>query len=51
MVDDEEEGSIDGQSRRKSGEHGGSASCCDVIAVLINRHAGFMINLKKTIRK
>lgn len=46
LVDDEDEGSVDGQSGRKSGEHGGSTSCGDVIAALVDGHNGFMIHLK-----
>ncbi len=45
LVDDEDEGSVDGQSRRGSGEHIYS-SCSDVIAGFIHRHNGFMINLR-----
>lgn len=48
MVDDEDEGSVDGQSRRKSGEH---AACSDIIAGLVNGYDGFMINLKTEKRK
>lgn len=45
VVDDEDEGSVDGQSRRKTGEHVNSTSC-GVITGFVNRHDGFMINLK-----
>lgn len=45
LVDDKEEGSVDGQSRRKSREHG-SASPGDVIAALIDRHNRFMKHLR-----
>ncbi|TNN27368.1 hypothetical protein EYF80_062487 [Liparis tanakae] len=46
LVDDEDEGPVDGQSRRQSGGCAGSASCDDVIAALVHRHNRFMINLK-----
>lgn len=46
LVDDEDEGSVDSQSRRRSGKRVYSASCSDVIAALINRHKRFLINLK-----
>lgn len=53
LVDDEDEGSVDGQSRRKSGEGADSASCSDVITALIDGQDGFMINLKtrKTVQR
>lgn len=43
MVNDEDEGPVDGQSGRKSGEPAGSTS--DVITVLVNGHNRLMVNL------
>lgn len=43
MVNDEDEGPVDGQSGRKSGEPAGSTS--DVITGLVNGHKRFLINL------
>lgn len=49
MVDNEEEGSVDGQSRRKSRKHG-STPHCEVITALVDRHNRFMEHLKKSNR-
>lgn len=43
MVNDEDEGPVDGQSGRKSGEPAGPTS--SVVAGLVNGHNRFLVNL------
>ena len=45
LVDDEDEGSVEGKPRRRCGEHGGPTSHTDAIIALVDGDDGFMINL------
>lgn len=46
VVNDEDKGPVDGESRRRDGEHAIATSCGDLIAALIHGHSRLKINLK-----